>query len=63
MKYNRNARRRFVIGKLLNSLKIVLTFLKNLGLDARTAEADAEGIEHHVSDKTLKKMEQFNKKN
>ena len=42
---------------------IVLTFLKNLGLDARTADADAEGIEHHVSDKTLKKMEQFNKKN
>jgi DtxR family transcriptional regulator, manganese transport regulator len=42
---------------------IVLTFIKNLGLDARTAEADAEGIEHHVSDKTLKKMEQFNKKN
>jgi DtxR family transcriptional regulator, manganese transport regulator len=41
---------------------IVLTFLINLGLDARTAEADAEGIEHHVSDKTLKKMEQFNKK-
>ena len=41
---------------------IVLTFIKNLGLDARTAEADAEGIEHHVSDKTLKKMEQFNKK-
>ena len=34
---------------------IVLTFLKNLGLDARTAEADAEGIEHHVSNKTLKK--------
>ena len=31
---------------------IVLTFLKNLGLDAKTAEADAEGIEHHVSDKT-----------
>ena len=42
---------------------IVLTFLKNLGLDAKTAEADAEGIEHHVSDKTLKKMDQFNKKN
>ena len=42
---------------------IVLTFLKNLGVDARTAEADAEGIEHHVSNKTLKKMEQFNKKN
>ena len=41
---------------------VVLTFLKNLGLDAKTAEADAEGIEHHVSDKTLKKMEQFNKR-
>ena len=42
---------------------VVLTFLKNLGLDNKTAEADAEGIEHHVSQKTLKKMEQFNKKN
>tara|TARA_B100001175_G_C19156122_1_gene470550 strand:+ start:174 stop:563 length:390 start_codon:yes stop_codon:yes gene_type:complete len=42
---------------------VVLNFLKNLGLDAKTAEADAEGIEHHVSNKTLKKMEQFNKKN
>ena len=42
---------------------IVLTFLKNLGLDSKTAEADAEGIEHHVSNKTLKKMEKFNKKN
>ena len=42
---------------------IVLTFLKKLGVDPKTAEADAEGIEHHVSDKTLKKMEQFNKKN
>jgi DtxR family manganese transport transcriptional regulator len=41
---------------------IVLTFLRNLGLDIKTAEADAEGIEHHVSDKTLKKMEQFNKR-
>ena len=42
---------------------VVLTFLKNLGLDSKTAEADAEGIEHHVSNKTLKKMEQYNKKN
>ena len=42
---------------------IVLTFLKNLGLDNKTAEADAEGIEHHVSQKTLKKMEKFNRKN
>ena len=42
---------------------VVLTFLKKLGIDPQTAEADAEGIEHHVSDKTLKKMEQFTKKN
>ena len=41
----------------------VLTFLKKLGLDNKTAEADAEGIEHHVSQKPLKKMEKFNKKN
>ena len=40
----------------------VLTFLKNLGLDNKTAEADAEGIEHHVSQKTLRKMDQINKK-
>ena len=42
---------------------VVLTFLKKLGIDPRSTEADAEGSEHHVSDKTLKKMEQFNKKN
>ena len=41
---------------------IVLTFLKKLGIDNKTAEADAEGIEHHVSQKTLKKWS-FNKKN
>ena len=41
---------------------VVLTFLQNLGLDSKTAEADAEGIEHHVSEKTLKKMEQLNNK-
>ena len=40
----------------------VYNFLLNLGLDNKTAEADSEGIEHHVSEKTLKKMEKFNKK-
>ena len=39
----------------------VYNFLINLGLDLKTAEADSEGIEHHVSQKTLKKMEKFNK--
>ena len=40
----------------------VLKFLINLGIDKKTASADAEGIEHHVSDKTLKKMNKFNAK-
>tara|TARA_B100001175_G_C19368906_1_gene570756 strand:- start:86 stop:484 length:399 start_codon:yes stop_codon:yes gene_type:complete len=39
---------------------IVLEFLLNLKIDKKTASADAEGIEHHVSQKTLKKMEKFN---
>ncbi len=39
---------------------IVFKFLLNLGIDQKTASADAEGIEHHVSEKTLKKMERFN---
>ena len=38
----------------------VLEFLLNLGIDPKTASADAEGIEHHVSEKTLKKMEKLN---
>ncbi len=40
----------------------VYKFLMNLGIDNKTASADAEGIEHHVSEKTLKKMEKFNNK-
>ena len=40
---------------------IVFNFLKKLGLDNKTASADSEGIEHHVSNKTLLKMEEFNK--
>ena len=39
---------------------IVFKFLIKLGIDRKTASADAEGIEHHVSEKTLKKMEKFN---
>ena len=33
--------------------EIVLRFLLSLGLDSETAEHDAEGIEHHVSERTL----------
>ena len=41
---------------------IVYNFLLNLGLDKDTASEDAEGIEHHVSEKTLRKMDNFNSK-
>ena len=41
--------------------KIVYEFLRNLGVDEKNAAADAEGIEHHVSNKTLIKMEKFNR--
>lgn len=40
----------------------VVAFLVALGVDTETAETDAEGIEHHVSPKTLKAMRQFVKK-
>ena len=37
--------------------KIVLDFLHAIGVPPDTAEADAEGIEHHVSELTLKSLE------
>ena len=33
--------------------RIVVAFLCSLGIDEETAERDAEGIEHHVSETTL----------
>ena len=33
--------------------RVIVAFLLDLGLDSATAERDAEGIEHHVSEKTL----------
>ena len=41
--------------------KVVYDFLLNLGVGHQIAAADSEGIEHHVSKKTLIKMEKFNK--
>ncbi len=38
---------------------IVETLLLRLGVDPDTARKDAEGIEHHVSDRTLKAFELF----
>lgn len=37
--------------------RIVVAFLRSLGIDEETAERDAEGIEHHVSEKTLAAFE------
>ena len=37
--------------------RIVVAFLISLGIDAETAELDAEGIEHHVSEITLAAFE------
>ena len=39
--------------------RLVLAFLLKLGVDATTAAVDAEGIEHHLSPVTLKRMRAF----
>jgi len=39
--------------------QIVYDFLIALGIDAPTASVDSEGIEHHVSPKTLAAMKEF----
>ena len=39
--------------------EVVLEFLLALGIDKKTAQIDSEGIEHHVSEKTLAAMKKF----
>lgn len=39
--------------------QIVLDFLRTIGVSARNAEIDAEGIEHHVSEETLAVFERI----
>lgn len=34
--------------------EIVVSFLRSLGVSKKTAEIDAEGIEHHISPETLR---------
>ena len=41
--------------------EIVYQFLIKLGVSKKTAQYDSEGIEHHVSDETLKFMKNFSK--
>ncbi len=38
---------------------VVVRFLLNLGISRETAEIDAEGLEHHLSQETLKAMAAF----
>lgn len=38
---------------------VVMQFLISLGVSHNTAAIDTEGIEHHVSDETLARMEEF----
>lgn len=40
----------------------VVAFLRALGVDPITAEIEAEGIEHHVGERTLELMDTFAKK-
>lgn len=42
--------------------EIVVNFLKAVGVSPRTAELDAEGVEHHISVETLKAFAAFVKK-
>ena len=39
--------------------RLVRDFLRHLGIDAETAEFDAEGIEHYTSEKTLAAFRRF----
>lgn len=39
--------------------RVVRDFLLHIGVDAETAEADAEGIEHHISARTLEALKRF----
>lgn len=39
--------------------RLVVALLLQLGVDAETAETDAEGVEHHISSKSLAAIERF----
>ena len=46
-----------LVRRLRHRYDIVVRFLMSLGISADAAHADAEGIEHHVSDETLDAFE------
>jgi DtxR family manganese transport transcriptional regulator len=39
--------------------QVVLEFLRALGVEERTAQTDAEGIEHHISPETLAAFKRY----
>ena len=43
--------------------RLVVAFLRALGLSEETAERDAEGIEHHASEETLEAFARFVERN
>ena len=43
--------------------QIVFDFLLSIGVEKEIAKNDAEGLEHHVSEETLKVFEKFCKRN
>ena len=45
--------------KMKKRHELIVQFLLALGVDQKTAEIDSEGIEHHVSEKTLVAMRRF----
>lgn len=45
--------------RVIKRHELVLEFLLALGVDRKTAQIDSEGIEHHVSEKTLSAMRKF----
>ena len=53
-------------GRLAKNVKrrheIVLVFLRAIGVGEKAAQTDAEGIEHHVSEETLRAFERFVRK-
>lgn len=49
-------------GRVKQRHEVVLEFLIAIGVDRPTAEVDSEGIEHHVSPKTLAAMKRFLKR-
>lgn len=45
--------------KCIRRHEVVYQFLLSIGVDEKTAQLDAEGIEHHVSPTTLKRFQEL----